>query len=186
MGFKQISHSAQAVEGLTRAAQEEVQSTPPHVQDTLSEDLLAQCTESKTLLAETLPSAGLNRSQSNRFFSCAQTPAPPGSKPGSLSQQEGRQQGCVCPSPARSRPTTYHTVQLRAVRIVILEVFYCLLDFVHAIQVFLQPPSGAESKTKNKSSAPRSKEDIQTKLRTKIKRKISIPFSATRRTWDSF
>lgn len=37
VGFKQITHSAQAVEGLTRAAQEEAQSIPPQVQQLLSE-----------------------------------------------------------------------------------------------------------------------------------------------------
>lgn len=90
-----------------------------------------------------------------------------------------------------SRPTTYHTVQLWAVRIVVLEVFYCLLDFVHAIQVFLQPPSGAENKTKNKKQSPKKQRrkisrKHQTKLRIKITGKITIPFSSTRRrSWDS-
>lgn len=57
--------------------------------------------------------------------------------------------GPVSPMSA-SRAVTYHTVQLRAVWIVVLEVFHCFLDFVHAIQVLLQPPSGAKNKSKNK------------------------------------
>ena len=81
---------------------------------------------------------------------------------------------------------TYHTVQLRAVWIVVLEVLHCLLDFVHAIQVFLQPPSGAENKTKNKKQCPKKQRKKisrkhQTKLRIKITRKIATPFSSTRR-----
>lgn len=90
-----------------------------------------------------------------------------------------------------SRPTTYHTVQLWAVWIVVLEIFHCLLDFVHTIQVFLQPPCGAENKTKDKKQCPKKQRKKisrkhQTKLRIKITRKISIPFSSTRRrSWDS-
>jgi len=80
-----------------------------------------------------------------------------------------------------SSPLTHHTVQLWAVWIVVLEVFHRLLDFVHAIQVFLQPPSGTANKTKNKKQClKKQRKKIstkhQTKPRIKIQGKYQFPF----------
>lgn len=117
--------------------------------------------KSKMPQAETLLNTDLNRSQNNSFFSCAQTPPSPGSKPVSLSQQESKQQGCICPSsrPCQvpdPQPTTRFSSGLSG----LLSWKYSTAFWILSMQFKYSSslPVGLKIKPKIKSSPPRSKE----------------------------
>lgn len=141
-----------------------------------------------------LLSAELNRSQKNRFFSCAQTPSSPGSKPVSPPQQGGTQQGYVCPSHPCQVPDPQPTTRFSSGLSGLLSWKYSTAFWILSMQFKYSSslPVGLKIKPKIKSSECPKKQrkkiprKHQTKFRIKITRTISIPFSSTRRrSWDS-